>query len=173
MQIPAAPTPSIIRKRQARCCSLTSKPQHVPPFFHLQHDKLHRWPAAPRQPGQTNRQTDSPPHHSKFSQQGGVCIQVARHLDVISNSAFKGFVAEAHCLLSRSSKIIVELNSQEQLERKREKNPNPKCKRTSQRQQISGLFEASESICPSLWLHCVSFHRAHTMQDTELTRVFV
>lgn len=53
------------------------------------------------------------------------------------------------------------------------KNPNPKCKETFQSQQISGLFDAFESICSSPWLHFVSFHWACTIQDKELTRVFV
>lgn len=111
---------------------------------------------AGRQPlGSLDKRTDRQPSTSQqILPARGRLHPSGSALDVICNSAFKGFVAEAHCLLSRSSKIIVELNSQEQLERKQEKNPNPKCKRTSQSQQISGLFKASESICLSLWLHC-------------------
>lgn len=73
------PPPPPSARGKLGASNITSKPQHVPSFSHLQHDKLHRWPGAPRQRGSTNEQTDSPPHHSKFSQQGGVCMRVAQH----------------------------------------------------------------------------------------------
>lgn len=78
---------------------------------------------AGRQPlGSLDRRADSQPSRSQqILPARGRLHPSGSALDVICNSAFKGFVAEAHCLLSRSRKIIVELNSQEQLGRKQEK----------------------------------------------------
>lgn len=117
------PPPPSLGRDKFGASNIASKSHNVPSFFHLLHDELHRWPAAPRQPlGSLDRRADSQPSRSQqILPARGRLHPSGSALDVICNSAFKGFVAEAHCLLSRSRKIIVELNSQEQLGRKQEK----------------------------------------------------
>ena len=121
VQTPRAP------REEAHSVLATSPPS--PNVFHpfpppLQQARLHRLLAAPWQTRRTDGQLDGQPSRSQQSFPArGRSHSSGSALDAICNSAFKGFVAEAHCLHSRSRKIIVELNSQEQLERKREKIP--------------------------------------------------
>lgn len=111
---------------EARSALATSPPN--PNIFHpspppLQQARLHHLPAAPWQTRWTDGRLDGQPSVSQRSFPArGHSHPSGSALDAICNSAFKGFVAEAHCLHSRSKKITVELNSQEQLERKQEKN---------------------------------------------------
>lgn len=147
------------------------KPNMLHPFFICSMTSF----TAGRQPlGSLDKRTDRQPSTSQqILPARGRLHPSGSALDVICNSAFKGFVAEAHCLLSRSSKIIVELNSQEQLERKQEKKiPTLNVKGHLKASRFQGFLKHLNPFARPCGC-TVSFHWAHTMQDMELTWVFV
>lgn len=142
------------------------------PFpHHLRHAKLRSLPAAPQRP----RRTDGPTAlhiTAKFPSEGAFASKW------LSTGCDLQFSLQRLCGRSTLSPWQKQENNCRikfpgTIRKKMRKNPNPKCKGTFQSQQILELFDAFESICSSPWLRCVSFHWAHTMQDKELTRVFV
>lgn len=75
--------------------------------------------------GQMDRQTGIQPSvPSRAPSRGSRAGSLARRGSLCS-SALKGFVVRAHCFYSRSRRIILELNPQEQLKMKK-KQPNSK-----------------------------------------------
>lgn len=108
-------------------------------FFSLLWQNETMWPE-----GRTGRQTYGPLCPAELPAE--VPVPVLSHAVAHRcSSALKGFVVGAHCFHSRTKRIILELNPQEQLKMKKKtkkkttnttQSPNPKFKGTLQSQQL-------------------------------------